>query len=220
MLRAPLYRAAASSAVAYAPLARHTVLRLFSGSAWGKGILVTMPALSPTMAHGKIAKWSKNEGDALKSGDVLAEVETDKVRRREARGAARSGAAREGLERVADGAWSTRWPQKRDRGTAHRHTPAGPSPAALRVWLARVVRPQPRGWSERQARRRAGLSIGDGTPFRGEGTRSFPSATASLGAGARSSASDAIVSGLPMQPACRHPAAAAAECAVRRSARA
>jgi hypothetical protein len=101
MLRAPLYRAAASSAVAYAPLARHTVLRLFSGSAWGKGILVTMPALSPTMAHGKIAKWSKNEGDALKSGDVLAEVETDKVRRREARGAARSGAAREGHERVS-----------------------------------------------------------------------------------------------------------------------
>lgn len=40
---------------------------------------VLMPALSPTMTAGKIAKWSKKEGDGLKSGDVLAEIETDKV---------------------------------------------------------------------------------------------------------------------------------------------
>ncbi|MFC5068828.1 pyruvate dehydrogenase complex E1 component subunit beta [Flaviflagellibacter deserti] len=42
-------------------------------------IEVLMPALSPTMESGKLAKWLKNEGDAVKSGDVLAEIETDKA---------------------------------------------------------------------------------------------------------------------------------------------
>ncbi|MCU0649096.1 MAG: 2-oxo acid dehydrogenase subunit E2 [Gemmatimonadaceae bacterium] len=40
---------------------------------------VMMEALSPTMEEGRLAKWIKNEGDAVKSGDVLAEVETDKA---------------------------------------------------------------------------------------------------------------------------------------------
>ena len=40
---------------------------------------VLMPALSPTMEQGKIAKWLKNEGDRIKSGDVIAEIETDKA---------------------------------------------------------------------------------------------------------------------------------------------
>jgi pyruvate dehydrogenase E1 component beta subunit len=40
---------------------------------------VLMPALSPTMTEGKIAKWLKKEGDAVKPGDVLAEIETDKA---------------------------------------------------------------------------------------------------------------------------------------------
>ena len=40
---------------------------------------VFMEALSPTMEEGRLAKWVKNEGDAVKSGDVLAEVETDKA---------------------------------------------------------------------------------------------------------------------------------------------
>src|SRR5215469_3390777 len=40
---------------------------------------VLMPALSPTMTEGKIAKWLKAEGDNVKSGDVLAEIETDKA---------------------------------------------------------------------------------------------------------------------------------------------
>ena len=40
---------------------------------------VLMPALSPTMEKGKLAKWLKNEGDQVKSGDVLAEIETDKA---------------------------------------------------------------------------------------------------------------------------------------------
>ena len=40
---------------------------------------VLMPALSPTMEKGKLAKWLKKEGDQVKSGDVLAEIETDKA---------------------------------------------------------------------------------------------------------------------------------------------
>jgi pyruvate dehydrogenase E1 component beta subunit len=38
-----------------------------------------MPALSPTMTEGNLAKWLKNEGDSVKSGDVIAEIETDKA---------------------------------------------------------------------------------------------------------------------------------------------
>jgi pyruvate dehydrogenase E1 component beta subunit len=40
---------------------------------------VLMPALSPTMTEGKIARWLKNEGEPVHSGDVLAEIETDKA---------------------------------------------------------------------------------------------------------------------------------------------
>src|SRR6478672_5897654 len=40
---------------------------------------VFMEALSPTMEEGKLVKWLKNEGDAVKSGDPLGEVETDKA---------------------------------------------------------------------------------------------------------------------------------------------
>src|SRR6476646_4007255 len=40
---------------------------------------VLMPALSPTMEEGKLAKWLKRAGDPVKSGDVIAEIETDKA---------------------------------------------------------------------------------------------------------------------------------------------
>ena len=40
---------------------------------------VLMPALSPTMEKGNLAKWLKKEGDQIKSGDVIAEIETDKA---------------------------------------------------------------------------------------------------------------------------------------------
>jgi len=40
---------------------------------------ILMPALSPTMEQGKLAKWLKKEGDKVKPGDVLAEIETDKA---------------------------------------------------------------------------------------------------------------------------------------------
>ena len=42
-------------------------------------INITMPALSPTMEEGKLSKWLVKEGDKVKSGDVLAEIETDKA---------------------------------------------------------------------------------------------------------------------------------------------
>jgi pyruvate dehydrogenase E1 component beta subunit len=40
---------------------------------------ILMPALSPTMEKGNLAKWHKKEGDTVKSGDVIAEIETDKA---------------------------------------------------------------------------------------------------------------------------------------------
>ena len=40
---------------------------------------ILMPALSPTMEKGTLAKWLKKEGEAIKSGDILAEIETDKA---------------------------------------------------------------------------------------------------------------------------------------------
>ena len=42
-------------------------------------IEILMPALSPTMTEGNLAKWLKHEGDQVRSGDVLAEIETDKA---------------------------------------------------------------------------------------------------------------------------------------------
>ncbi|MFT9449554.1 pyruvate dehydrogenase complex dihydrolipoamide acetyltransferase [Gluconobacter japonicus] len=40
---------------------------------------ILMPALSPTMTEGKLARWLKNEGDKVSAGDVIAEIETDKA---------------------------------------------------------------------------------------------------------------------------------------------
>ncbi len=40
---------------------------------------ILMPALSPTMTEGKLARWTKKEGDKVKPGDVIAEIETDKA---------------------------------------------------------------------------------------------------------------------------------------------
>ena len=42
-------------------------------------IEILMPALSPTMEEGNLAKWLVNEGDNVSSGDVIAEIETDKA---------------------------------------------------------------------------------------------------------------------------------------------
>ena len=40
---------------------------------------ILMPALSPTMEKGNLARWLKKEGDTVRSGDVIAEIETDKA---------------------------------------------------------------------------------------------------------------------------------------------
>ncbi len=40
---------------------------------------ILMPALSPTMEEGKLVKWLVREGDAVRAGDVIAEIETDKA---------------------------------------------------------------------------------------------------------------------------------------------
>lgn len=42
-------------------------------------ISILMPALSPTMTEGNLAKWHKAEGDTVESGDIIAEIETDKA---------------------------------------------------------------------------------------------------------------------------------------------
>ena len=42
-------------------------------------IQILMPALSPTMTEGNLAKWLKAEGDTIAAGDVIAEIETDKA---------------------------------------------------------------------------------------------------------------------------------------------
>ena len=42
-------------------------------------VSILMPALSPTMTEGNVAKWLKKIGDNVKAGDVIAEVETDKA---------------------------------------------------------------------------------------------------------------------------------------------
>lgn len=41
--------------------------------------VVGLPALSPTMESGNLTKWRKKEGEEIKGGEVIAEVETDKV---------------------------------------------------------------------------------------------------------------------------------------------
>ena len=43
------------------------------------GATLLMPALSPTMTEGKLARWLKKEGDEVRSGDIIAEIETDKA---------------------------------------------------------------------------------------------------------------------------------------------
>ena len=42
-------------------------------------IKILMPALSPTMTEGKLARWLKREGDAVRAGEALFEIETDKA---------------------------------------------------------------------------------------------------------------------------------------------
>ncbi|WOG87957.1 hypothetical protein DCAR_0207190 [Daucus carota subsp. sativus] len=54
-------------------------LRHFSSSEPPSHLVIEMPALSPTMTQGNIAKWHKKEGDKIEVGDVICEIETDKA---------------------------------------------------------------------------------------------------------------------------------------------
>lgn len=54
-------------------------LRHFSSSEVPPHLVIEMPALSPTMAQGNLAKWKKKEGDKIEVGDVICEIETDKA---------------------------------------------------------------------------------------------------------------------------------------------
>ena len=54
-------------------------IKKFDLSGIDMAIQILMPALSPTMTEGRLAKWLKKEGDPIASGDVIAEIETDKA---------------------------------------------------------------------------------------------------------------------------------------------
>lgn len=65
-------------------LRRHNIgllglARFYSSDKFPPHIVIGMPSLSPTMTTGNLASWSKQEGDHIQGGDVLAEVETDKA---------------------------------------------------------------------------------------------------------------------------------------------
>ena len=65
-------------------------------------IEILMPALSPTMTEGNLARWLKKEGDEVHSGDVLAEIETDKATME--------------VEAVDDGGSARSWSRKAPQG--------------------------------------------------------------------------------------------------------
>jgi hypothetical protein len=61
------------------PLSAVNQMQVALLSSYPPHTLYPMPALSPTMETGTIAKWNLGEGDAFAAGDVLCEVETDKA---------------------------------------------------------------------------------------------------------------------------------------------
>jgi pyruvate dehydrogenase E2 component (dihydrolipoamide acetyltransferase) len=67
------------SAARVLPAAPAAPSRAFSAGALPEHIVLAMPALSPTMESGGLASWDKKEGDEVKAGDVLAQIETDKA---------------------------------------------------------------------------------------------------------------------------------------------
>jgi len=101
-----------------------------------------MPALSPTMTEGKLAKWLKKEGDAVKAGDVIAEIETDKATMEvEAvdEGVLTRILVPEGTENVAVNAAIA----ELDGGGAARPTPAVAAPMAAPVAVTVPAAPRP-----------------------------------------------------------------------------
>ncbi|CCE63626.1 hypothetical protein TPHA_0F01420 [Tetrapisispora phaffii CBS 4417] len=66
-------------AVTRSTVVRNSLVRLYASKSYPSYTVINMPALSPTMTSGNLASWSKNVGDQLAVGEVLAEVETDKA---------------------------------------------------------------------------------------------------------------------------------------------
>ena len=82
MAGAPDRRSDASLALDHCPgfaVWTRRCVRSRKGKSSSMPIELKMPALSPTMEEGTLAKWLVKEGDAVKSGDILAEIETDKA---------------------------------------------------------------------------------------------------------------------------------------------
>ena len=78
---------------------------------------VLMPALSPTMEKGNLSKWMKSEGDKVKAGDVIAEIETDKATMEvEAVDEGTLGKIRSGRHRRRRGEHADRHDPRRGRG--------------------------------------------------------------------------------------------------------
>ncbi|HWO85907.1 MAG TPA: pyruvate dehydrogenase complex E1 component subunit beta [Stellaceae bacterium] len=115
---------------------------------------VLMPALSPTMTEGKIARWLKSEGEPVRAGDVLAEIETDKATMEvEAidEGVLAKIVIPEGTEHVAvntpiaviagngDGAAETIAPAAKARQETPAKAPPRPSPPAIPAAAQRAV---------------------------------------------------------------------------------
>ena len=94
---------------------------------------VLMPALSPTMEEGKLAKWVKAEGDEVHSGDVIAEIETDKATME--------------VEAVDEGKIEENSGSGRHRGREGEHPDCG-----HRHRWGRCVRPRERGRGQTQWR--------------------------------------------------------------------
>ena len=133
-------------------------------------IEILMPALSPTMTEGNLAKWLKREGDQVRSGEVLAEIETDKATMEvEAIDDGRVGKilVPEGTQGVkvnqpialllAEGEDSRRSPTspsrklhrlRRHRRTAGNKRPAAPRLAAAGCSTARAGHPERRRWPD------------------------------------------------------------------------
>jgi pyruvate dehydrogenase E2 component (dihydrolipoamide acetyltransferase) len=136
---------------------------------------VLMEALSPTMEEGRLVKWLKNEGDQVKSGDVLAEVETDKaVMELVARG---DGVLRKRLANEGDsapvgallGVVGTA-----DEDISAMVNAAGPKPAAADTTQQPVGKPADAGDVIAKAREFEGVTSVPASPRQSQGEASTP----------------------------------------------
>ena len=165
-------------------------------------IEIRMPALSPTMTEGNLARWLKREGDTVSAGDVIAEIETDKAtmeieaveegrlgkiliarRHRGRRGqhadraAARGGRGRRGARRASMQAVARRRPRRSSRPGRQ------PAPIAQPGLRPKRLRGDASARRERRARAMAPIAAGGSSPARSRG--GWPSRPGSTSAGSR-----------------------------------